>query len=46
MEHLGFANTTETNGISYGDYLKGFCFFVFMLTNSQEDDPCFELIKV
>jgi hypothetical protein len=45
QEYLGFAGTNESNGISYKKFIKGFCFFVFMLTNGQEDSPGFELIK-
>jgi hypothetical protein len=45
QEYLGFANTTESNGINYKKYPNGFCFFAFMLTNAQEDSPGFELIK-
>jgi hypothetical protein len=45
QEYLGFAGTSESNGIPYKKFTKGFCFFVFMLTNAQEDSPGFELIK-
>lgn len=45
QEYLGFAGTSESNGIPYKKFAKGFCFFVFMLTNGQEDSPGFELIK-
>ena len=44
-EHLGFANSTESNGISLDEFESRLCFFVFNLTNSQETDNCFELIK-
>ena len=41
---MGFANSSDTNSISYKKYAKNFCFFVFMLTNSQEDSAGFELV--
>lgn len=45
MEHLGFAYTNESNGISYSMFRDGWCVYVFSLTNSQEDSQGFELIK-
>lgn len=44
-ECLGFANTYESNGITPDKYKEGWCLFVFNLTNSLEDDQCFDLIK-
>lgn len=44
-ENLGFLNTTESNGISLEDFQSRLCFFVFNLTNSQDTDQCFDLIK-
>ncbi|CAK5031835.1 unnamed protein product [Meloidogyne enterolobii] len=48
QEAIGYAGTLESNGISMERYAKGgFCFFVFNLTNSQEDNgpETFDLIK-
>jgi hypothetical protein len=45
QEHLGFANTTESNGIDYSRYRSGWCFYVFNMTNAQEESPGFELVK-
>lgn len=45
MEHLGFAYTNESNGISYSMFKDGWTIYVFNLTNSQEDSTGFELIK-
>ncbi|KAF7627107.1 hypothetical protein Mgra_00009617 [Meloidogyne graminicola] len=48
QEAIGYAGTLESNGISMFRYAKaGFCFFVFNLTNSQEDNgpEMFDLIK-
>ena len=45
QEHLGFANTTESNGIDYSRYRNGWCFYVFNMTNAQEESPGFELVK-
>lgn len=45
QEHLGFAYTSESNGITYSMFKTGWCIYVFNLTNSQEDSQAFELIK-
>uniref|UniRef100_A0A914QPY6 Uncharacterized protein n=1 Tax=Panagrolaimus davidi TaxID=227884 RepID=A0A914QPY6_9BILA len=45
QENLGFLNTTEANGITMEQYKSYKCFFVFNLTNAQENDGCFDLIK-
>ena len=45
QEHLGLANTTQTNSINYKMFKKSWCVYVFQLTNSQEDSPGFELVK-
>ena len=45
MEHLGFAYTSESNGISYKMFRDGWCVYVFNLTNGQEDTSGFELVK-
>jgi hypothetical protein len=43
-EALGFANSVESNGINIKKYKEGWCIYVFNLTNSGEDNPCFDLI--
>lgn len=45
QESLGFANTTESNGIDFKRYCRGWTIFVFQMTNSLEDEPHFDLIK-
>lgn len=45
MEHLGYVNTNESNGISNSMFRDGWCIYVFNLTNSQEDSNGFELVK-
>ena len=45
QEYTGHAYTTESNGIDMEMYKSGWILFAFMLTNSMENDPCFELIK-
>ena len=45
QEHLGFAYTSESNGITYSMFKNGWTIYVFNLTNSQEDSQAFELIK-
>lgn len=45
QEYTGHAYTTESNGIDMEMYKSGWTLFAFMLTNSMENDPCFELIK-
>jgi len=45
MEALGFANSSESNGISYEKYCNGWCLYIFNLTNSGEDSNCFDLIS-
>jgi hypothetical protein len=44
-EGIGMVGSTESNGISLAKYKDGWTFFVFNLTNSQEENPCFDLIK-
>jgi hypothetical protein len=43
-EALGYANSTESNGIDMSKFKDGCCIYVFNLTNSGEDNPCFDLI--
>jgi hypothetical protein len=45
QENVGFSYTTDSNGISHKMFKKGWCIYVFNLTNSMENDPGFELIK-
>nr|CAD2205660.1 unnamed protein product [Meloidogyne enterolobii]CAD2208760.1 unnamed protein product [Meloidogyne enterolobii] len=48
QEAIGYAGSLESNGISMFRYANaGYCFFVFNLTNSQEDNgpEMFDLIK-
>ena len=45
QEHLGLANTADSNGINYKMYKNGWCLYVFQLTNAQEESPGFELVK-
>jgi hypothetical protein len=45
MENLGFAYTSESNGITYSMFKDGWNVYVFNLTNSQEDSQGFELVK-
>uniref|UniRef100_A0A914NKZ7 Uncharacterized protein n=1 Tax=Meloidogyne incognita TaxID=6306 RepID=A0A914NKZ7_MELIC len=47
-KQIGYAGSLESNGISMFRYAyAGYCFFVFNLTNSQEDNgpEMFDLIK-
>jgi hypothetical protein len=45
-EAIGFANTSDGNGITYAQYGKTHCIYVFNLTNSGEDQGgLFDLIK-
>jgi len=45
-EAVGFGNTMEGNGITFGQYGKTHCIYVFNLTNSGEDQGgIFDLIK-
>uniref|UniRef100_A0A1I8C042 Uncharacterized protein n=1 Tax=Meloidogyne hapla TaxID=6305 RepID=A0A1I8C042_MELHA len=45
-EAIGFANSLESNGISFEQYAYSHCIFVFNLTNSGEDQSgLFDLIK-
>lgn len=44
-ESLGYAYTSDSNGISLNKYKSGWSFFIFNMTNSLEDDPVFDLIK-
>jgi len=43
-EAMGFANSVESNGINLKKFKEGWCVYVFNLTNSGEDNPCFDLI--
>jgi len=43
-EALGFANSLETNGINFERFGDGWTIYVFNLTNSGEENPCFDLI--
>lgn len=47
FENLNFVHSTESNGITFDDFKRDRCFFVFTLTNSQEvsNGHCFELLK-
>lgn len=46
MEAIGYAGAIESNGIDYKSYGNGWCFFVFNLTTSKEDNgDTFDLIK-
>ncbi|KAL3078518.1 hypothetical protein niasHT_032814 [Heterodera trifolii] len=45
-EAVGFANSTESNGITFAQYGKTHCIYVFNLTNSGDDQAAlFDLIK-
>jgi ribonucleoside-diphosphate reductase beta chain len=44
-EFVGVAYTTESNGIDMNMYKSGWCLYTFCLTNSMENENCFELIK-
>ena len=44
-EGVGVANSLESNGITFKKYKNGWTFFVFNLTNAQEDGAYFDLIK-
>jgi hypothetical protein len=46
FDSMGMANTAETNGITLEKYKSGWTIFVLNLTNSGDDDQCFDLIKV
>jgi hypothetical protein len=45
QESLGFANSTESNGINIEKFLDGWTIYSFNLTNSGEQNPCFDLIS-
>ncbi|HJS63963.1 MAG TPA: hypothetical protein VJU13_00495 [Candidatus Nitrosocosmicus sp.] len=45
QEYTGHAYSTDSNGIDMGMYKEGWTLFAFVLTNSMENDPGFELIK-
>lgn len=45
FESCGLSNSTESNGISLDKYKNGWTIFVMNLTNSGDDDACFDLIK-
>jgi hypothetical protein len=46
MEAIGYAGSLESNGINFKKYGNGWCFFVFNLTASKEDNgDTFDLIK-
>jgi len=45
-EAVGFVNTVESNGISYEQFSKTHCIYVFNMTNSGEDQGgLFDLIR-
>lgn len=44
-EFIGHSYTTESCGIDYQMYKGGWCFYAFSLSNSMENENCFELIK-
>jgi hypothetical protein len=44
-EGVGMVGSTESNGISLEKYKDGWTIYVFNLTNSQEENQCFDLIK-
>lgn len=44
-ETVGFANTLQSNGITYAQYGSTHCIYTFMLTASGIDQPLFDLIK-
>jgi hypothetical protein len=44
-EVMGMANNTDSNGISMSNYKSCSCLYAFNLTNSMEDNACFDLIK-
>ena len=45
-ETIGFANSLESNGITFEQYAYTHCIFVFNLTNSGEDQSgLFDLIR-
>jgi hypothetical protein len=45
QENLGLAFSSESNGITYEMFNRGWNIYVFNLTNSMENDSGFELIK-
>lgn len=44
-ESLGFAGTTETNGITPWKFENGWFLVNMNLTNSLENENCFDLVK-
>ena len=44
-EFIGQAYSTESNGIDYAMFKSGWCLYTFSLSNSMENESCFELIK-
>jgi hypothetical protein len=44
-EFVGMSYTTESNGIDMDMYKRGWCLYAFSLSNSMENENCFELIK-
>lgn len=46
FDALNMTNSTETNGITLKKFKDGWTIFVINLTNSGDDDQCFDLIKV
>ena len=44
FENLGLANTTDTNGITYKMFMKGWNIYVFNMNKSGENDNGFDLI--
>jgi hypothetical protein len=45
-EAIGFVGTSDSNGITFGQFMKTHCIYIFNLTNSGEDQGgLFDLIK-
>jgi hypothetical protein len=45
-EAIGYAGSTESNGITYQQYLNTHCLYIFNMTNSGEDEGnLFDLVK-
>jgi hypothetical protein len=44
-EALGFTNSSESNGININNFADGWNIYSFNLTNSGEQNPCFDLIS-
>lgn len=45
QENMGHAFSNSSNTISLKKFKDGWCFFVFNLTSTQEDEPGFDLLK-